>query len=602
MKRCSQCAALLHKHGMSCPQCGAKGGKQHWGGKKRNAQPEENTVIRISAADVVVREYAQVLTESRSPEQLLEEERAYLEDREPVIAQEPVKAQHVLALQKLLALNGPCISGATAPRLYGLVTAAAVAALFAAAVFARGYLCGNPEHLLHYAVRSILAENYEGAVSTLDDLVLRDADNPEVYYQLVLAHQALGEDVKAFAAAQAGYENTGDDRLRKIVTAYTFGANPRVTGSADTQQLQDTDGGELSPAGLAEDTLTALAAVYEDGRAFENGLACVRQNGLWGMIDPTGEFVVPAIYEEILGFSGSLCAVKRDGLWGYIDESSAEHLPPLFDEVTAFVQYRAAVRVEEAWYVIATDGAVQRVGFDELLGFFGPYTAARQGKQWGYVNRSGAWFIQPAYDEVRPFRDGLAAVKLRGRWGYINTEGRTVIPAQYTEAYDFFQGIARVKDADGYYYINPMGWQIGDGRWQQAQDFDGKLAAVSSGELFGFIDRAGDVVIPVQYEQVGAVSQGLAAFLQNGLWGYINSTGQVVIPPQFLSAGAFNEGVARVTHYSGAIAYINLAGQYISDARYEDGGICSQSRIAVKEDGAWGYLAVITQEPAGEGE
>lgn len=589
MKRCAKCFAPLQKGEAVCPKCGAKNDKRS---RHKKETAMEDAVIRVSAADVLVHEYAPLLTEEKSPEQLLEEERAYLEDREPVILEPQNKRPDPITLRDLLLLEGPCMRQNAAPRIFRLCAALFTIALLAFAVSFR-QATGNPTILFNYAVKAIAAQNYEGAIATLDRLLILDADNPEVYYQLVVAHQAIGNDAKAFAAAQSGYENTLDDRLRKIVTEYTFGTNPRYSDGSATAQSPQVDAEEILPAGFAEDTITALTAEYEEARPYENGLACVRKNGLWGIIDHTGEWICPPIYDEMLGFSDSLCAVKRGGVWGYIDMQGNEQVSPQYEQVTAFYEGRAAAMTDGLWYVITPRGAVLSEGLDEIWEFSGPFAAARQGKKWGFVDRAGAWAIDPAYEEVRPFHEGLAAVKQRGLWGYIDTAGRTVIVPEYTEAYDFANGIARVRSMDGYLFINPMGWQVGDRVWEDARDFKGGLAAVAVDGLYGFIDHTGDLVIPNQYAQVGDFSQGLCAFFRDEMWGYIDTIGRIAIPPQFLQADEFHEGVARVTHLSHATSYINLAGQYLCDARFEEGGICSQNRIPVKEYGLWGYLAVI---------
>lgn len=596
MKGCRQCGTSLRKTDTLCPKCGAKNAPAHTLGARRNRTPKQDEVIRVSAADVVVRDYPPLLTEDISPEQLWEEECAYLEDRDPILVQPPTRTPDPITVSDLLTLSGPCmVINQDASRACRLIAALTAITILGCALFANR-LTDDPAYLLRYATNAVIAHNYEGAVTTLERLVILDADNPEVYFQLVTAHQSLGEDAKAFAAAQSGYENTLDDRLRTIVTEYTFGAYTPPASGGPTQQPQDA-AGDVLPSGLAEDTITALSALYEDARAFDNGLALVRQNGLWGGIDHTGAWVIPPVYDELSGFSDSLCAAKRGGLWGFVDAQGSERIPPQYEAVTPVVEGRAGAKMGGMWVVITSGGAVLSEGVDELLPFSGSLAAARVGAKWGYLNRTGEWAIAPAYDEALPFGGGLAAVKVGAKWGYIDAAGRTVLAPQYHEAYGFTDGVARVKTDESTLFINPMGWQIGDGVWQDARGFRDGLAVVLLDGLYGVINPLGEIVVPCRFSQLGDYSEGLCAFYQNGLWGYLDRAGKVRIPPQFLQADAFTEGVARVTHTSGATSYINAAGQYLCDARFEDGGICSQSRIAVKESGAWGYLAVIVQQP-----
>ncbi len=596
MTACRQCGTLLRKAATFCPKCGAKKTSAGTHGGRHRRAPKQDEIIRVSAADVVVQDYTPLLTEEISPEQLWEEERAYLEDRDPVLLQPQTRKPEPITVSDLLTLQGPCIANEQgAPRIRRLAAALAAMAILGCAFFA-SRLTDDTAYLLRYAAGAAEAKNYDGAVQTLERLVLLDAENPEVYLQLVAGHQALGEDAKAFAAAQSGYENTLDDRLRTIVTGYTFGAYTPPAGGTQTQPPQDA-ADDVLPAEIAQDTITALLTVYEDARAFRDGLAQVRQNGLWGVIDPAGTWVIEPVYDELSDFYGGLCAAKRGGLWGFVDTQGCERIPPRYEAVTPIIEGRAGAKQDGLWFVITSGGVVLSEGVDEIIPFSGSFAAARLGAKWGFISRTGDWAIAPDYDEVLPFGDGLAAVKQGGRWGYIDAEGRTVIAAQYHEAYTFAGGVARVKTNEGTLFINPMGWQVGDGVWQDARELCDGLAVVSVDGLYGAIDRGGTLVVPCVFSQLGDYSEGLCAFFQNGLWGYLDRAGKVRIPPQFLQADAFTEGVARVTHTSGATSYINTAGQYLCDARFEDGGRCSQSRIAVKESGMWGYLAVITQQP-----
>ncbi|MFA9380126.1 MAG: zinc-ribbon domain-containing protein, partial [Acetanaerobacterium sp.] len=55
MKRCKQCNTPLRKGDLFCPRCGARGVRDSLKRRKTRAAEE---VILVSAADVVVKEYA----------------------------------------------------------------------------------------------------------------------------------------------------------------------------------------------------------------------------------------------------------------------------------------------------------------------------------------------------------------------------------------------------------------------------------------------------------------------------------------------------------------------------------------------------------------
>ena len=55
-------------------------------------------------------------------------------------------------------------------------------------------------------------------------------------------------------------------------------------------------------------------------------LCRVNRNGLWGYVNAENEPVLDAVYEKATRFSDGLAAVKKDGAWYLIDESGVDVL------------------------------------------------------------------------------------------------------------------------------------------------------------------------------------------------------------------------------------------------------------------------------------
>lgn len=73
---------------------------------------------------------------------------------------------------------------------------------------------------------------------------------------------------------------------------------------------------------------------YEDADCFyEDGLAAVKSDGLWGYINKEGVQVLPPAYEQAKSFSNGLAGVSADGLWGFLDESGRIVIPCEYEDV-----------------------------------------------------------------------------------------------------------------------------------------------------------------------------------------------------------------------------------------------------------------------------
>ncbi|MEN2993613.1 MAG: WG repeat-containing protein [Bacteroidia bacterium] len=118
-------------------------------------------------------------------------------------------------------------------------------------------------------------------------------------------------------------------------------------------------------------------------------------------MDEAGREIVPPKYEEIENFEEGLARVKLNAKWGLIDKTDREVIPPKYDEIevsgedlgtflTALVQI-----VQEGKKVLSKD--VARV---------------RLGKKWGLINTAGREFVPPKYSEMKEFQDGMAGAKV----------------------------------------------------------------------------------------------------------------------------------------------------------------------------------------------
>ena len=268
----------------------------------------------------------------------------------------------------------------------------------------------------------------------------------------------------------------------------------------------------------------AYAELFSD-----NGLALVidkDETGI-GVIDKTGKYIIPPKF----GYPGKNwnCGLislwgpetKRfggDALYGYYNERGRCVIKPQYDYVSAF-----------------SDNGLALVR-----------TGSEKTGKWEYINRYGKTVITPEYDYHKPFENGLAAVRLgdseTGKWGFIDEGGNEVIPPQFDYVYSFTaDGLARVRIGD-----------FESGKW-------------------GFINKSGDYVIEPKFDEAEDFAEnGLARVrigdARDGRWGYIDRSGSIVIKPQFGYANDFSvSGLARVWTENDEVAYINEAGEFVTD-------------------------------------
>jgi len=98
--------------------------------------------------------------------------------------------------------------------------------------------------------------------------------------------------------------------------------------------------------GLIDKTGKIIApAIYDDINPFYDGLAAVCKGGTktstwgidiwtdgWGFVDVTGKMVIPNNYETVSSFSNSVAPVKENGLWGLMNKTGNWIVKPTYKE------------------------------------------------------------------------------------------------------------------------------------------------------------------------------------------------------------------------------------------------------------------------------
>ena len=175
---------------------------------------------------------------------------------------------------------------------------------------------------------------------------------------------------------------------------------------------------------LTSTELKETEFIFEDVGTFSNGLAAACQDGKWGVIDSSGEWVIPNKYKSIVLDELGRCYLKdrlfiekSDGFYLY---SKKEQIAGPFDNVKPFIDSLAAVKQNNKWGFIDINGDVKiDYQFENAKSFSGHLAAVFDGDLWGYISLNGEMVIEPNYLDAYNFVNGSAAVKISDCWKFI---------------------------------------------------------------------------------------------------------------------------------------------------------------------------------------
>ena len=214
---------------------------------------------------------------------------------------------------------------------------------------------------------------------------------------------------------------------------------------------------------------------------FNNGLAAVCENSMWGFIDKTGEYVIEPQYQYVTDFDNSDCAVIiKDNKWGIINSKGDIVVEPEFYSIGEFADNGLAAVYKDA-------GG-------------------------GYINRKGKVVIGCDYEIVTMFsKNGLAAVQSNGKWGIINSKGKWVVEPSY-------DNVEHPKSGTDCVWIN-------------------NKAVFEKKENAYIVDKSGNETKLEGIDYVSEVYDDYIVFVKNLKYGIIDWDGNIIVDAKYFYIG-----------------------------------------------------------------
>ncbi|MCL6459858.1 MAG: WG repeat-containing protein [Gorillibacterium sp.] len=234
-----------------------------------------------------------------------------------------------------------------------------------------------------------------------------------------------------------------------------------------------------------------IAPEFESAEDFQPiGLAIVNKNGHSGLINSSGQVIVPAKYDTILPFSDGLAIVITDQGFQVINQLGALITRRSYSYISPYQEGRALFSVVDAagqssyGYLDAQGDEVIPARFLQGSDFQnGKALVQIAEKQFALIGRGGERLVAYPYPFVGPLGDGRLAFQkdVNGKYGYLDEQGTVVIPPMFTGAQPFQEGRAVVNTAADYQ------------------------------NRYGLIDRRGSFVVKPEYNDIRQLGEGRIA-------------------------------------------------------------------------------------------
>ena len=383
------------------------------------------------------------------------------------------------------------------------IAAAAVLAVIAAIffIFMRKDTAGSVQEHLELGQKYLVELDYSNAVLEFTDAINIDPKNPDAYIGLAEAYIGTGDTEKAIETLEKGYEETGDERIKKMLD--------ELTGSSDTEN--DTEETTVTE----EVTLPAETEVSETTVTTE-AEAPETVPDFTGM--KTGEAVSQC---GVLGINYEIkTAVNAGGETGTVISQSVKAGTEITDDMQIVLvvcgQKQAVTTVPVSETSAPVTSAVTEAPKKETEDTSSPIEVK--------LIAEGL-----SFDYIADFEDSGWAFAVRGnKGGYLNTDGT------YVQVYNDVHELDENGYYNGKYYDLEAGYDAPSLYYVNGMVYSLDYPAASSSYAY--------YISPFKVNE-----DGIYPYCKKGKWGYANiNTGKIVIPCKYKEVSYFNCGRAIV--------------------------------------------------------
>lgn len=158
---------------------------------------------------------------------------------------------------------------------------------------------------------------------------------------------------------------------------------------------------------------------FEEGSSFYNGIAAVKKDGKWGVVNEQGTVILPFDYDDILRDELNyinkhhVIWVKKHNLWQLVTENGQVLSKQNIYQVTPFKSDEpSGVRIDDGWNFMTKTGEVlsSRRYLETTAFHFGHAFVKLEDKQWYIVNQHEETGSSVVADTLQSFNDDKVAM------------------------------------------------------------------------------------------------------------------------------------------------------------------------------------------------
>lgn len=285
---------------------------------------------------------------------------------------------------------------------------------------------------------------------------------------------------------------------------------------------------------LNEQGMETIPCIFEGATRFNEGVACVKENGNWRFIDTNGLDVFQRTFDERSYFLGGYAIVCKDGKYGLINKKGEIKIDFLFESLTyPSNNLLLFAKKGDKYFVVDTEGNnVNPIPYDEVM------VHQNCEDSWEITSNKS---IQIGLDGEAIIKTSLPCfVKQRGLIGRLSNEGKMAIPC-FAQSFEYGYNKCIVRAHDKYGFINiPSGHIVLPIKYSFLFPFDFSYRSLYYAALDGRIDNS----IPDCYYHFSIFQNTFmeGSYINTETMGVIDEEGHECIPLEYNAVFALSHG------------------------------------------------------------
>lgn len=368
----------------------------------------------------------------------------------------------------------------------------------------------------------IKKEGKFGFIDSTGKLIISNRfDNANEFQQGLACTKTLGK--WGIIDKKGAYISKG--RYEKFLYSFTEGI--ALFQNGDTLIYVNKKGEEVIKEKLEKDLMY--------GRRWSEGYHAFKRGGKWGIVDTSGQIIIPAQYDVLRDVQGGLMYVEflpENEYYTFTDNKGNIFKTRNIDSLNNLDPcYHKMNRYDIGWMVDLKNQKVLKLphGYNFFGYNEGWMSFTQVNGRYTYVDKQGKLFGKE-YDEAYEFKDGIANIAIHT--GQMEHNG-----VNYDTLHDKCSGEVFYADDPNngrkQNFINLQGKLLNNELYDGTTSFRGDMAVVIKNKIYGAINKEGKYILPLKYEDLVLINSKLCKYKMKGKWGLMDRKANLITPPEF---------------------------------------------------------------------